>query len=314
MRGGFTLIELLVVIAIIALLIGILLPALGKARKTAQAAKSLANIRSNSTLHHLYAYDHKDEFVNPFSHGGLTCWRLAWVWVPGEECHKGWTYQQTNNGANMQSEPYGMHWLAHAFYSDNVGESRLDTIFSPGDRALINWFQTNDDHNAQDNYNWIFPTSYWYPPVFWQDPERFRRVFRQVATPANGHFVKRNRFSDVRFPSQKVLLFENQDFAGQNPVQWNNVDARPQIGQTDGSARTISIAQIVEDTDERSTSFSGTDWKGLGAPSGLWSPGDKIMRFLKYSDREGFTWDYTQPGYFWATRNGLEGRDFINVN
>jgi len=55
---GFTLIELLVVIAIIALLMGILMPVLGKARKQAWGVSCGSNLRQVGVAANVFAQDH----------------------------------------------------------------------------------------------------------------------------------------------------------------------------------------------------------------------------------------------------------------
>ncbi len=78
--SGFTLIELLVVIAIIALLVAILLPALGQAKKVAKMLKEMAHAEQNMIAWTHYATDNRDAVYT-----GYIPWEVAHLYdAPGK--------------------------------------------------------------------------------------------------------------------------------------------------------------------------------------------------------------------------------------
>lgn len=103
-HSGFTLIELLVVIFVIAILIGILLPALGHARETARVTVCLSNLRSQGQAISSYTLENKDS----------TPPRLVWINEPND--------QDGIELTRILLNRFMAEWLGNPFPPDDNGQ------------------------------------------------------------------------------------------------------------------------------------------------------------------------------------------------
>ena len=123
-RWGFTLIELLVVIAIIAILAGLLLPALAKAKTKAQGIMCLSNGKQMTLAWLLFIDDHNDTVPGNYD-GGTGVANTNKTWVIGWLVNNAYTADNTNT-FYLKAAQLGGYTTAVGIYKD------------PADRSLSN--------------------------------------------------------------------------------------------------------------------------------------------------------------------------------
>jgi len=150
-RRGFTLIELLVVIAIIAILAGLLLPALGKAKAKAQGIACLGNLRQMSFAWLLYAEDHSDR-IPP---NNLNAADYDRSWVRGWMDYATSVSDNTNTVYLMRSHLWPYHNALEIWRCPvDKSKSRHGGRLLPRVRSISmnNWLNADSAWQGQNEY------------------------------------------------------------------------------------------------------------------------------------------------------------------
>ena len=219
-RSAFTLIELLVVVAIIALLLGLLLPALNKARRTAQIVACTSNVDGIVTALIEYTTENKQVFpAGPKNDDGGTPHELKKFNLLGK---------QGTDGAHPGNTPTEAR-IINKYVNDNFEVAKCPRdLGDPGNTNSTLWY----DEKGSSYYWW------------WRTETQLDNNFmtgRYGVWSITGH-----NENDIIVPTKKVLIADSIFLLSRAPVttkksQWHNdrVGLEISVGFADGHARNV---------------------------------------------------------------------------
>lgn len=282
-KRGFTLIELLVVIAIIALLIGILLPALGQARAAAKGTLNLSNLRSLGQG--LAMYVNQSDALPPMRlpsgmwHEETERPRARWQWFVGDFVGRPYTPQTAEEVADFESGA-AIHRLDNRVFTDPT--HRLDD-FMRGSTGKVEALR-NGSYGY--NYQYLGNSRTDNPrPRFDNWPVSMSRIQQPVMTISIADsFGLQTEHASSRLREHAYTLDPPRlDTSSNNSQRFARGDdkspaaARHQgkamVSFLDGHAKPMSLSEMGYVIEDRGRNLVGFDagsnglWNGLGFDS-----------------------------------------------